>query len=1022
MPSFSMFHASKHAYEAPDYDFLAANRENHQNGLLGLWVSAKSDWITGFGEHVYAVEFDGESIDLTVGELMQWSRATDDDFYVQKRNELLAQGVTYIRLIEQDGRSEMGVVVNFSAIQKFQPITARTIEILAKPQQVKNDDGDTMNKESLLKIWLESSPTARSPYALYGNPPMWETLTDGDLVLFTRPGKTMERPESSIMPYREVNGVHYQWQLNGKWFEQGYQCSFEYFESEFESIKSNIFALKAKAEQSALTEQQRQQHLLRQEKIVAEINVDVRKGDVLAELAQVVDGLEEKYKFSKYAGESQVKDSDAATKTAFGVFSTAFNIQDQIKEGVFTDGRFSPKGFVAALHYKIWQQVEHPDQQKADKDILAGGGLFLNTWLSELRKGNVKIFDAISTELDGTKMPEKNEPICVNVIAANGQVMSTYETDSPQEAMEEFIATSKVGFGEMLGVGSHLALLDPAQKIDAALVYEGENCYRQQFAKDEGLHLHAQLVGAPILRAIDPSYTTMLQVSMEAAAMARGHYLAALNRQSKYPMAEARTAALVVVTEDAEQRLMRASAAAQNLTFEGAQSQYRSEFADKNISFSMDDIAAYLRGKAGRSDYDGDSFSESLAQVAARISEKAVERVHAENRLLGWLSKDVSELLRGMAPVELKDALTSLQAMSPISAENPFWAGRQLADLAFNSSKLEVATDLAYDLVDEYSAAACNRQTYTYQAGKICHDYLLARAGASGAAECAEADFWFTQEFQKFKRDRDYLQLPVDKQVRGIDAGLELRDGGYWRVFPAIVDLAKRYGPIDETQDPRFCSALEHNPDQLLLVSAPDMDGSLLYRDIATGREYVVPDVPENRNTAQRAANLMTQIALGKNRGAPSAPLESQLFELLDKARTTGLALSPYDVKMAQALEAMRNEKGPAREKAQAKFQRLCVENFRVSIPKDWDGTVSAHPVPGVEARYQIQVGFGGGQRPQVLMSDLQASQAHGISLRLSLANVYATFRPTLALFEKMRSANQEVPAAKDPSTTVLER
>jgi hypothetical protein len=762
MPSFSMFHASKHAYEAPDYDFLAANRENHQNGLLGLWVSAKSDWITGFGEHVYAVEFDGESIDLTVAELMQWSRQTDDDFYVQKRNELLAQGVTYIRLIEQDGRSEMGVVVNFSAIQKFQPITARTIEILAKPQQVKNDDGDTMN----------------------------------------------------------------------------------------------------------------------------EVNVDP-------------------------------------------------------------------------------------------------------------------------------------QPICVMVIAANGQVTSTYETDSPQEAMEEFIATSKVGFGEMLGIGSHLALLDPAQKIDAALVYEGGNCYRQQFAKDDGLHLHAQLVGAPILRAIDPSYKTMLQVSMEAAAMARGHYLAALNRQSKYPMAEARTAALVVVTEDAEQRLMRASAAAQNLTLEGAQSQYRSEFADKIISFSMDDMAAYLRGKAGRLDYEGDSFSASLEQAAARISEKAVERVHAENRLLGWLSKDVSELLRGMAPVELKDALTSLQAMSPISAENPFWAGRQLVDLPFNSSKLEVATDLAYDLVDEYSAAACNRQNYTYQAGKICHDYLLARAGASGAAECAEADFWFTQEFQKFKRDRDYLQLPVDKQVRDIDAQLDAIGPCPWRAFPEIVDLAKRYGPIDETQDPRFCNALEHNPDQLLLVSAPDMDGFLLYRDIATGREYMVPDAPEHRNTAQRAANLMTQIALGKNRDAPSAPLEAQLFELLDKARTTGLALSPYDVKMAQALEAMRNEKGPAREKAQAKFQRLGMENFRVLIPKDWDGTVSAHPVSGAEARYQIQVGVGGGQRPHVLVSDLQASQAHGISLRLGLANVYAKFRPT---FEKMHSANQEAPTAKDSAAIVLER
>ena len=83
-----------------------------------------------------------------------------------------------------------------------------------------------MNKESLLAIWFDNEPTARSPYCLYDNPPMWETLRDGEYVLFTRPGKTMYKPEP-YMPYCEVDGVHWQWQKNGKWVGQGYQGTFE---------------------------------------------------------------------------------------------------------------------------------------------------------------------------------------------------------------------------------------------------------------------------------------------------------------------------------------------------------------------------------------------------------------------------------------------------------------------------------------------------------------------------------------------------------------------------------------------------------------------------------------------------------------------------------------------------------------------------------------------------------------------------------------------------------------------------
>lgn len=84
-------------------------------------------------------------------------------------------------------------------------------------------------QEDLLKIWFDTKPTAKCPYNLYGNPPMWETIDFGNgYVLFSRPGKTMERP-APFMPYQETNGVHYQLQHNGKWHDQGHQSGFVFF-------------------------------------------------------------------------------------------------------------------------------------------------------------------------------------------------------------------------------------------------------------------------------------------------------------------------------------------------------------------------------------------------------------------------------------------------------------------------------------------------------------------------------------------------------------------------------------------------------------------------------------------------------------------------------------------------------------------------------------------------------------------------------------------------------------------------
>jgi hypothetical protein len=92
------------------------------------------------------------------------------------------------------------------------------------------EPGKGLTKEQLLAIWLEQEPSARSPYALYGKPPMWETLKDGDLTLFTRPGRTQTK-DSEWGPYYETDGIHYQWQRHGAWVGQGCQTTFDHFQA-----------------------------------------------------------------------------------------------------------------------------------------------------------------------------------------------------------------------------------------------------------------------------------------------------------------------------------------------------------------------------------------------------------------------------------------------------------------------------------------------------------------------------------------------------------------------------------------------------------------------------------------------------------------------------------------------------------------------------------------------------------------------------------------------------------------------
>lgn len=125
-----MYHASPHAMGFPCYKLIRSNTSNHANGLLGLWVAASADWIKPFGDQMYSLVVSGSVMDIGVGTLQKLRHDDEPDFYAEIRNMLLAKGVEYLRVMELDGQSHMGIVLNFEAIKSF--------ELVVKPELIQH--------------------------------------------------------------------------------------------------------------------------------------------------------------------------------------------------------------------------------------------------------------------------------------------------------------------------------------------------------------------------------------------------------------------------------------------------------------------------------------------------------------------------------------------------------------------------------------------------------------------------------------------------------------------------------------------------------------------------------------------------------------------------------------------------------------------------------------------------------------------------------------------------------------------
>ncbi len=143
-----VFHNSNSLYEKPTHENIIKNRQNHVNGVLGLWFAVNPKWIDSFGKNTYEITLDqNDVIVLSVNELFQWEKTANflnnnklienkelekEKYYLNLRESLLKQGNKAIIFEENNNNKEMGIILDLKIIKKFQLIKNNEIKIEKK--------------------------------------------------------------------------------------------------------------------------------------------------------------------------------------------------------------------------------------------------------------------------------------------------------------------------------------------------------------------------------------------------------------------------------------------------------------------------------------------------------------------------------------------------------------------------------------------------------------------------------------------------------------------------------------------------------------------------------------------------------------------------------------------------------------------------------------------------------------------------------------------------------------------------
>lgn len=115
------FHGTDNEFEAFSEAFLGSNDRNSPNGRLGVWFYTDPELAALHGKRVLAVEADiRKPYCMTVRELMHVSapKTTGDirETLGQARTNLIEQGYDAVRVVEMDGESLIGIILDLNRI------------------------------------------------------------------------------------------------------------------------------------------------------------------------------------------------------------------------------------------------------------------------------------------------------------------------------------------------------------------------------------------------------------------------------------------------------------------------------------------------------------------------------------------------------------------------------------------------------------------------------------------------------------------------------------------------------------------------------------------------------------------------------------------------------------------------------------------------------------------------------------------------------------------------------------------
>lgn len=123
-----VFHGTHAEFDHFSEEFFGSREDMSANGALGVWFADEEAHARAFGGRILAIEAEpGRTIRLSVREMRQDHEVAEhsDDplgWFRRRRAALLADGYQAIEVVEQDGSSAMGILLDLSCIRSVSEI------------------------------------------------------------------------------------------------------------------------------------------------------------------------------------------------------------------------------------------------------------------------------------------------------------------------------------------------------------------------------------------------------------------------------------------------------------------------------------------------------------------------------------------------------------------------------------------------------------------------------------------------------------------------------------------------------------------------------------------------------------------------------------------------------------------------------------------------------------------------------------------------------------------------------------